>query len=71
MSTGSALPGSDYTTTAGTTTILAGDRFAYVTIPVLADTVSEGTESFQLKVSSATNVKIVDNTGAITVRDDD
>ncbi len=71
VSTGSALPGSDYTTTSGTTTILAGDRFAYVTIPILAGTVSEGTETFSLKVASATNTTIIDNTGVITIRDDD
>jgi hypothetical protein len=68
---GSALAGSDYTPKSGTLKILAGKRQGTVTIPLLADTVSEGTKSFQLVVSSATNATIMKGTGVITIRDDD
>ena len=40
-------------------------------IPLLGDTISEGTESFSIVVSAATSATVIDNTGAITVLDDD
>jgi hypothetical protein len=68
---GSAAPGSEYTPKSGTLKIVAGKRQGTVTIPLLPDTVSEGTESFQLVVDTATNATITDGTGVITIRDDD
>ncbi|MBK5289093.1 MAG: hypothetical protein JJE46_11575 [Acidimicrobiia bacterium] len=68
---GSATAGSDFTAKSTTTKIKAGRRFVYLSIPILSDTVSEGTESFQIVVNSATNATVVDNTGVVTIRDDD
>jgi hypothetical protein len=71
VATGSAAPGTDYTGKSGTLSIAAGKRQGTVTIPILSDTGSEGTETFQLVVSTATNATILDGTGVITIRDDD
>ena len=68
---GSAVAPADYTTRSGTVTIAATKRFAYVTIPILPDTTSESTESFQITVTSATNAFVIDGTGVVTIRDDD
>ena len=68
---GSAVAGADYTKKSGTVKIKAGARFANLSIPILADTAPEGTESFQLRVTGATNATIVDGTGVVTISDDD
>ena len=68
---GSAAPVTDYLTRSGTVTIPIGARMVLLTIPVVPDLVSEGTESFQVVVSGATNATMVDNTGLVTIRDDD
>jgi len=67
----SASAGSDFTPMSGTLVIPAGKRQGTVTIPLLADVVSEGTESFQVVVDHATNATVMDGTGVITIRDDD
>jgi hypothetical protein len=70
---GSAVAGSDYTTTAGTLTYNQGQTQQTVSVPVIDDTLAEGTESFALQLSSAvTNAvsataSILDNDGGSTV----
>ncbi len=68
---GTATPGTDYTTRSGTAKIAATKRFVYLTIPLLADTDSEGTENFQVVVNTASGATIIDGTGVVTIRDDD
>lgn len=68
---GSATAGTDYTTRSGTAKIAATKRFVYLTIPLLADTASEGTEAFQIVVSTASGATVIDGTGVVTIRDDD
>ncbi|MEP6623748.1 MAG: Calx-beta domain-containing protein, partial [Acidimicrobiia bacterium] len=68
---GTAVAGSDYTSKSGTAKIAAGRRQVNVTIPLLSDTTSEGTESFSVQVSSAPGVTVLDGTGTVTIRDDD
>ena len=68
---GSATPGSDYTNRSGTAKIAANARQVNVWIPLLADALAEGTESFQIVVSAAPNAIILDGTGVVTIRDDD
>ena len=68
---GSAVSGSDYTAKSGTTKIASGKRQITVTIPLLADTTPESTESFQLLISAVTNATTVKGTGVVTIRDDD
>ena len=71
LATGSALPGSDYTTRSGTVKIGTSKRYAMLSIPILADVSSEGTETFQVVINNATNVIVLDGTGVVTIRDDD
>lgn len=49
---GTATAGNDYTSGSGTVTIYAGSTTAEVTIPVLADTVVESSETFTLTVTA-------------------
>ena len=67
---GSATAGSDYTNTSGTLTFSAATSQA-ITIPIIQDTDDEGTESFDLHLSNAVNASIVDDTGVISIIDDD
>ena len=57
--------------TSGTIKIAKGARQVTVTIPIVADTASAGTETFQVVVDSAPGVSIVKGTGVVTIRDDD
>lgn len=68
---GSAGAGTDFTSKSGTATIKSAKRFTNLSIRILANSVPEGTETFQLVVTSATNATIIDGTGVITITDDD
>jgi len=71
---GTATAGSDYTAiTGGTFTITAGQTTATVTVPVLDDTLDEGTtpETYSVKLTAASNATYSDDTGAGTISDDD
>ena len=77
---GTARAGSDYTATAGSVTIPAGDTSATFSVPVLGDDVSEPTETFvlHLKVSAGNRINrtavatVADGNGlpTVTVADD-
>jgi hypothetical protein len=49
---GSALAGSDYTSTSGTATFNAGDIFVQVDVPVTNDSTAESTENFSFNLSN-------------------
>ncbi len=70
-SNGTALAGSDYTTTSGTLTWTNGDTSTKtVTVPVTADALVEGTENFNVTLSSISGGVIADNaTATITLAD--
>jgi hypothetical protein len=68
---GTAVAGGDYTQKTGTVKIAANARQVNVTIPLLSDTISEGTETFSVQVNSASGVTVLDGTGTVTIRDDD
>jgi subtilisin-like proprotein convertase family protein len=68
---GTAHAGLDYTTTSGTLTFAAFETSKTVDVPVLGDVLTEGDESFTLKLSNATNATIADDTGTGTITDDD
>ena len=71
QATGSAAPGLDYTTRSGTAKIAATQQSVALTIPILADTGSEGTETFQIVVNTVSGATVIDGTGVVTIRDDD
>ena len=71
QATGSATPGLDFTTRSGTAKIATTRQFVLLTIPILADASSEGTETFQIVVNTASGATVIDGTGVVTIRDDD
>ncbi len=69
---GSALAGSDYILTAGTLTFAAGETSKTVTIPIVDDTVPEGTENFGFGLGETTGAALGTNrTALITIIDND
>ncbi len=70
-SNGSALAGSDYTTTSGTATILVGQTCTTVTFPILDDNIFEPTELFNVNLTTPTNATISDPLGTVTILDND
>ncbi len=69
---GTATAGSDYTArTMQKVTFAAGDTTKTVTVPVIGDTVPEGTETFDLVVSAAPGTTLADASGRATITDDD
>jgi aryl-phospho-beta-D-glucosidase BglC (GH1 family) len=65
---GTATAGKDYTAVSGTLTLAPGTTTQTVTVPVLNDGVTDGTETFQLVLSSPTNATLsqAKATGTIT-----
>lgn len=68
---GSALGGSDFTTTTGTATFPPGAISLSVAIPVIGDLVQETAESFQLQLSSPVNATLTDGSAIGTILDND
>lgn len=69
---GTALAGSDYTTTRGTLTFQPGETSKMISVPVLGDTAVEGNETFAVNLSSPVNATLSANNSAIVnVTNDD
>ncbi len=68
---GTAHAPTDYTTTAGTATISAGDTFTTFTIPVVGDTRLEPNEYFWVNLSGAVGATIADSQAKGTIINDD
>lgn len=66
-----ALSPGDYTASAGTATILAGNPNVTVSVPISNDGVSELDETFFVNLSNPINAVILDNQGLGTINDDD
>lgn len=70
---GTALAGADYTAASGAVTFAPGETVKTVTIDIVGDTVSEGTEQFSLVVTPTGAIAngVSDSTGIATITDDD
>jgi hypothetical protein len=69
---GSATAPSDYTATTGTATIAEGTSTAVIAVQIVGDTLSEGNETFTVKLSNASGGNtIADDTATGTIVDDD
>ncbi|GAB4272572.1 MAG: hypothetical protein Kow0080_19190 [Candidatus Promineifilaceae bacterium] len=69
---GTAVAGSDYTTTSGTLTFSTGETSKQITVPILHDTYDEGgDETFTVQLSNQTNANLADATGQATITDND
>ncbi len=64
---GSALAGTDYTTTSGTLTFPPGETAQNVTIPILDRAGPAPTRRFSLTLGTPTNATLADGTGIITI----
>ena len=63
---GTALAGSDYTSTSGTLSFDPGDRTKTIDVAVLSDALVEGPETFTLTLSAPTNGTIATGAGTAT-----
>ena len=70
-SSGSAISGTDFVSTAGTLTFARGTRTATIKVPIVGDNVSEAAETFTLQLSSPQNATIADGVAVGTINDDD
>jgi hypothetical protein len=68
---GSATAGSDYTATSGALTFTPGVVTQTITVPILNDSATESSETFNVTLSGALNATIADNTGVGTIIDND
>jgi hypothetical protein len=69
---GTATAGADYTAKADTVSLTNGGcRCAAVSVPILGDTMTEGTETLGVNLSAATNGSIVDGHGVGTIYDNE
>ncbi len=64
---GTAKAGSDYAASHGTLTFNPGETTKTVAVKVLGDSVSEGSETFSLKLSSPTAATLANGTGTATI----
>ena len=64
-----ALTGSDFTAASGTLTFAAGVTTQTITVNIINDNIYEGSESFKVNLSNATNATIADALGIGTILD--
>ena len=70
-SDGTAIAGSDYTTTTGTLTFAANQTTQTISIPILNDTEFENSKAFNITLSGPTNATIAMAAASVTISDDD
>ena len=70
-SDGTATAGSDYTAVTDTLTLAPGDVAETVEVALVDDMVSEGSETFTVMLSTASNASIVDGEATATIDDDE
>ncbi|MCU1428019.1 MAG: sugar dehydrogenase [Actinomycetia bacterium] len=68
---GTATSGSDYTASAGTIDFPPGTTQRNVMVPVLGDNVTEGNETFGVRVSAPQNANLVKSLATVTIQDDE
>lgn len=68
---GTATAGTDYTATSGTLTFTPGQTSKLIPITVSSDSLDEVDETFNVTLSNSTNATVADNTGLVTITDDD
>ena len=68
---GTAVAGSDYTSTTATLSFAAGETEKTISVPVIGDVADEAQETFEVNLSSATGATIADGQGIGTIVDND
>jgi len=69
--TGQAVPGSDYYGTTRVIEFAVGETSKTLAVEILDDTVSEGSESFDVRLSDPVGAQIGDDTATVSIGDDD
>jgi Ca2+-binding RTX toxin-like protein len=69
LTPGTASPGSDYTNITGTLTFAPGEINKTIAVPILNDTLTEGSETFSVNLSNPTNAAIANGIGTVTIID--
>ena len=64
---GSAMQRKDYTAVSGTITFLPGETSKNISVPIIADAQTEGTENFFITLSKPKNAPIADGSGTVTI----
>jgi len=64
---GSAVAGTDYTTTSGTLTFAPGESVQNIAVPITNRSGTAPSRSFSITLNAPTNAVVVDNTGVITI----
>ena len=70
-SNGTALTGTDYTSTSGTVSFAIGETSKTVNVAILDDLISEISKSFQITLSDPTNAAIIDGVSTVQILDND
>ena len=68
---GTAVAGSDYTTTSGTLRFEPGDTTKTIRVPTVDDDTPEETEAFTVELSAPSGATVADGTGTGTISDED
>ena len=68
---GTALAGCDYQTRFGEVQFAPGVTTQEIRIPVVGDFAQESSETFTVRLGNALGADIVDDTGTVTINDDD
>ncbi|NEQ23451.1 MAG: hypothetical protein F6K28_30715, partial [Microcoleus sp. SIO2G3] len=68
---GTATAGSDYTATSNTLSFAPGETSKTISVPIVGNTFAEGSESFTLNLSNASNATISDAQAVGTILDND
>ena len=68
---GTATAGADFTAVSGTLTFGAGETAHNIVVPIIDDSVAEQPETFTVVLSNPTNATISDDTGVVTIEDDE
>ena len=64
---GSALAGTDYTTTSGTLTFPPGETAQNIAVPIIHRTGAAPTRNFSVTLGTPTNATVADGTGVVTI----
>ena len=68
---GSATAGSDYVAASGTLTLNPGETSAAIVVTLIDDSDAEPVEQFNLQLSNPVNALMSDNSGIVTINDDE
>ena len=64
---GSARQPKDYSSTSGTITFLPGETSKNISVPIIADAITEGNENFFITLSRPSNATISDGSATVTI----